>query len=170
MRGWSYTTKNSKLSHYCMYFGVTPSLVYLFTVTIKIVSDFTNSLNSVYNFCKNFTILTRKCYFNHIWFKITNTKLYKVQGITLKIFRNWKILNFNWFKHTLRKKCMQQNFFCCPDKTFCCPNKKFCLSKPNFIDIAKCFVGITKEFCCINTNKIFLLIWQNCFLSVKSSI
>ena len=28
------------------------------------------------------------------------------------------------------------------------------------------FVGATKEFCCINTNKIFLLIRKNCFLSV----
>ena len=53
---------------------------------------------------------------------------------------------------------MQQNFFCCPNKTFCFSNQ-------NLIDIAKCFVGRTKEFCCINTNKIFLLIWQNCFLS-----
>ena len=42
---------------------------------------------------------------------------------------------------------MQQNFFCCPDKTFCCPNETFCLSNQNFIDIAKCFVGTTEEFC-----------------------
>ena len=54
---------------------------------------------------------------------------------------------------------MQQNFFCCPEKTFC-------LSNQNLIDVAKCFVGRTKEFCCINTNKILLLLLQNCFLSV----
>ena len=29
---------------------------------------------------------------------------------------------------TLRKKFIQQNFFCYPDKIFCCPNKTFCLS------------------------------------------
>ena len=52
---------------------------------------------------------------------------------------------------TLRKKFMQQNFFCCPDKTFC-------LSIQNLNDIAKCFVGTTKEIFGINTNKIFLLI------------
>ena len=46
---------------------------------------------------------------------------------------------------------MQQNFFCCPDKTFCVSNQ-------NFIDISKYFVGTTKKFCCINTDKIFLLI------------
>ena len=60
--------------------------------------------------------------------------------------------------HTLRKKCTQQNFFCCPDKPFCYPNKTFCLSKQNLIDIETIFVGTTKEFCYINTNKIFLLI------------
>ena len=72
---------------------------------------------------------------------------------------------FTFIRTTLRKKCMQQNFFCCPDKTFCCPNKTFCLSNQNLVDIPKCFFVITKEFCCINTNKIFLLIWKNCFLS-----
>ena len=29
---------------------------------------------------------------------------------------------------TLRKKFIQQNFFCYPDKIFCCPNKTFCLT------------------------------------------
>ena len=52
--------------------------------------------------------------------------------------------------HT-EKKCMQQNFFYCPDKTFC-------LSNQNLIDVAKCFYGTTKELYCINTNKICLLI------------
>ena len=46
---------------------------------------------------------------------------------------------------------MQQNFFCYPNKTVC-------LSNQNLIGIAKCFVGTTKDSCCINTNKIFLLI------------
>ena len=58
---------------------------------------------------------------------------------------------------------MQQNFFCCP-------NKKFCSSDQNMIDIAKCFVGTTKEFCCINTNKIVLLIWKKYFLSLAAQI
>ena len=78
---------------------------------------------------------------------------------------------------TLRKKCMQQNLFCCPDKTFlcldqtfCCPDQTFCLSNQNLIDIAKYFVGTKKQFCCININKIFLFIWQNYFLSVNSAI
>ena len=47
---------------------------------------------------------------------------------------------------------LRKNFFCCPYKTFC-------LSNQNLIDTAKCFVGPTKEFCCINTNL------QNCFLN-----
>ena len=46
---------------------------------------------------------------------------------------------------------MQQNFFCCPDK-------KCSLSNQNLIDIEKYFVGTTKEFRWINTNKIILLI------------
>ena len=46
---------------------------------------------------------------------------------------------------------MKKNIFCCPDKTFC-------LSNQNLIDMQKSFVGTTKEFCCINTNKIFMLI------------
>ena len=54
-------------------------------------------------------------------------------------------------KYTLGKKCMQQNFFSCPNKTFCS-------SKQNFIDIEKFSIGTTKEFCFINTEKIFLLI------------
>ena len=68
-----------------------------------------------------------------------------------------------WVPTTLRKKFMQENFFYCPEKTFCFSNQ-------NLIDIGKCFVCTTKEFCCINTNKIFLLIWQNCFLSVYNPI
>ena len=78
------------------------------------------------------------------------------------------IPNFTNLLRTLRKKCMQQKFFFCPEKSFYCPNKTFCLSNHNLMDIAKCFSGTTKEFCCINTNKIFLLIWQNCFLSEYS--
>ena len=78
----------------------------------------------------------------------------------LRIFGIWLA-----YLDTLRKKFVQQNFFCCPDKTFCCPSKAFFSSNQNLIDIAKCFVGTKKEFCCINTNKIVLLIWQNCFFS-----
>ena len=43
---------------------------------------------------------------------------------------------------------MQQN-------CFFCPNKNFCSNKKNLIDLEKYFVGTGKEFCCINTNKIF---------------
>ena len=42
-----------------------------------------------------------------------------------------------FYINTLRKKFIQQNFFCCPDKMFCWNNKRI------------------------------LLIWQNCFLSVN---
>ena len=51
--------------------------------------------------------------------------------------------DFELMIHTLRKKFMQQNLFCCP-------NKIFYLSNQNLIDIVKYFVGTTKEFCCIN--------------------
>ena len=53
--------------------------------------------------------------------------------ITLNIF------NISIFFLALRKKFMQQNFLCCSNKTFC-------LSNQNLIDIAKCFIGTTKEF------------------------
>ena len=47
---------------------------------------------------------------------------------------------------TLRKKCVQQNFFCCPNKTFC-------LSNQNLIDKAKCLVGTKKDF--VDLTKLF---------------
>ena len=44
---------------------------------------------------------------------------------------------------------------------FCFSNETFCLNNQNLIDLAKCIVSATKEFCCINTNKFLLLIWKN---------
>ena len=40
----------------------------------------------------------------------------------------WSLIVTQMQAHTLRKKFIQQNFFCYPDKIFCCPNKTFCLT------------------------------------------
>ena len=47
--------------------------------------------------------------------------------------------NFCSYVSTMRKKIMQQN-------SFCCPNKTFSLSKQNLIDKQNIFVDLTKLF------------------------
>ena len=58
------------------------------------------------------------------WRRSKSTLFINYDHLYLSRFFKAYILN----NTKLRKKCIQQNFFCCPEQIFFCPNKTFCLS------------------------------------------